>query len=398
MKVTNFKVKQLKKNTVFSADFSFNNKNLNQTIWFKIPTVYCSNVNPANAFLVAAVPLALALNEDLRFEGKVSEKLYKNMFKLNRCLGLASRQIKIEVDDTSATNQSSKKNGRNGLFFSLGADSFYSLFIENKKLRRKNKIQYLIFVDGIETFPVSEKLRQKIFTNLKKISKRYKKDLIVISTNNRQLSDKIVNWNHYHGAGIATGALLLDNFLNKIYISSSDEYFFKIYYGTGIEIDKLWSTENLVFQSLSIKLTKIDKLIQLAKYKESAFVAKNIWVCWQKTTDNRFYNCMRCEKCMRTFLGLLSGGINPKIINLDKNTVNLLKQIKISEARLHSWQTIKRLLATNKVVDDKIVGAVKQMLQRQKIRLFLDKISPQTVKTKIKKILLKAYFMLKYSL
>lgn len=369
MRVTDFRVKKGPKTTVFSAQFSFRNKTLNQKVWFMIPNKYSRNVRPYNCFLVSATPLALKLGEDLYIDGPVSKKLYKAMCNLNIYLDIGYRKIKII---TKGLEDKDEKGKNIGLFFSLGSDSFFSLY-KNHKNKKEDKIEYLIFLEGIETFKPSNFLINKIKNGIRLVAEKSKTVPIFTKTNIRTLSDKIINWELYHGAEIAAAGLFFSSFIKKMYISSCDEYLINLKpYGSGNELDFQWSTESISYEPYGEKYCRAEKIIELCQSEYMDIIKNYLWTCWQKIKNKKLLNCSRCEKCIRTYLCFYAGGIQDLTPVLAKPKLNDLNQINISEDKVDTYETIYNHLKINQNKDKPIIKAVEGILIRKKRNLWLD--------------------------
>lgn len=393
MKVTDFKVKKGPKNTVFSAQFSFRNKILNQKVWFMIPNKYSKKADIYNPFFVVAVPLALTLGEDLLFEGEVSAKLYRNLSSIDDYLNLSYRQIRILTKGLVVKKEEGKKVA---LFFSLGSDSFYSL-VDNKKSPNKEQINYLMFIWGIENFKPSNKLTVKLRKGVALVAKKSRTSAIFAETNIRSLSDKLINWELYHGAAIAACGLFFSPLLKKIYISGCDKYVAnKMPYGTGRNIDYQWSTEGLKFEPYAEDTSKADKGIELSRSSYIDLIKKYLWVCWQKIDDENLINCSKCEKCIRVYLSFRAGGIIDPIPALAKPRLSDVRKIHITDDRLITYKTIFDNLKINHDENKKIIKVLEEILLRQKKDLFIERIDNERkmVKTMIKKLYLRYATML----
>lgn len=390
MQVSNIKKTILNDETIFSADFTLtefpfrkrdiikfyirkivglllkNNPNeirsLNYktNIWFKILTKYCKNVSPDNAFFAAAVPLALATNEDLNFHGNVSKKLFNNISKIKHYLGFKNRNIKIYVKRKMAEK---RKSSQSGLLFTLGIDSFYSLLMQ-KNLILDDKICFFLHIFGYNVFKKQKEINRRVKEKIITISNQMGITPIFISTNLRKLSDLVIDWNYYHGAAIAAPALLLYSVLGKVYISGSDEYFTNEPYGTGKNIDRLWSTEGFQLAPIGEKKHKIDKIIELAKLPQLNMVLENIQVCWEKTLDSMNDNCSQCEKCIRTHLGFLAAGVKIPTHIFKPITIEMIKKIHIEPARMYTYNKIYSLLKKNNISKDILIFLSKVLKEK----------------------------------
>jgi len=299
MKVSKLKLFKEKNAIIYSAVFSFGFFK-RKKIWFRIPNFVSLDSSPDNAFFVLSYVMSLVLGEDLYFEGVVSRKLNKNIKKINKHLGFSKRKIKINV---TRTIHEEKKGKAIAQFFTLGVDSFYTL------INKRREIQYLIFVDGFDVPIKPNKLKRIVHKGIKNIALKTNSKAIFMSTNIREISDRIMNWELFHGTALASAGLLFSP-AKKIYINSSEAYLFNTVYGTGPKVDRLWTTERISFIPHGSKVSRIKKIEALVKSDMRNIVLKNLRACWKNVYNKRYsYNCSRCEKCVRTQLGFIAYGI-----------------------------------------------------------------------------------------
>lgn len=64
------------------------------------------------------------------------------------------------------------------------------------------------------------------------------------------------------------------------------------------------------------ELTRQDKIKFICKYADEHKLEPYLRVCWESTGGA---NCCHCEKCRRTYLGILAEGYNPKKFGLNMN-------------------------------------------------------------------------------
>lgn len=342
MIVSNFKkiTKVINRSVIFSADFIFESRpDLNKNIWFKVPVKCAPKIFPYEAFLCAAYPLGLRLNEDLKFDASVSKKLLANLDKIGNYIGCL-KKIKVDVRVNKDRNGFKKSNS--GLFFTLGVDSFYSLF------RLGSKINTLIFIDGFDIKNENRNILKNIHKRIEHISKLMRINIMILSTNLRwDLSEKFMPWTLYHGAALASMAYLSRN-LSKVYISSSDQYFSGILWGTGKVLDSLWSSDFLSFVSFAADKTREDKIKFLIKNKNYWNVlSENLRVCWRHFGNNNIYNCLSCEKCLRTFLQFKLMGFTDEIKVFKEINLKEIKNLVLEKDLLFTWKMIYKKILEN---------------------------------------------------
>lgn len=372
MKVTNISIQKGDKYIQYSADFIFSRPFLRsrkekaiyyikklfekhplivkRRVWFKAPIKYCNQAEPDNSFFILAVPLAIAANEDLYFDGIVSTKLYNNMDRLPEYIGFKGRKIKIAVKKTNRN----KITGKNiGQFFTMGVDSFYTLLFN-----KKEKPKFLIYVRGCDFLLKSTKVSRQIRINLKQVTEKFNIEVILVDTNIRSISDKILSWDLYYGAVLASFGLFLSGFFKKIYLSVAAEYMKPMLWGTGPEIDKLWATEQVQLYPFGANF-RFNKIKKLSSSSDLPFILKKLQVCWSKRDS---YNCSQCEKCIRTHLSFISCGIKIPTETFNKIKSSSLKKISIHPVNLTTWKKIYNALKNSRMIDSNKVKIIKDLI------------------------------------
>jgi len=133
-----------------------------------------------------------------------------------------------------------------------------------------------------------------------------------------------------------------------------------------------WADVNVIHDSYEI--ARQDKIkIFLKKYIEETGRQPKIRVCTRQSSEN----CGQCEKCFRTILGLLVGGIDPKksgFKNFDAKTLDLIRdgfaknrlvkrdnpierrgQLYIRMAEIFLWQDIQEHIS-EEMIDNSTIG------------------------------------------
>lgn len=315
----------------FGANFEFSSRpDLNTPIWFKIKYPYASKKFPYNSFLCAAYPLAAYLNENLYFEGNTSTKLSTSLKKTNQYLGLHKNKVLIKTQNRET---SKNYNTKKGLFFTLGLDSFHSL------TQIKHHLDYLIFINGFDVYPKALPMIDKINRGLKEVSRFCHCKHLIISTNLRyDLSEKFFPWTLYHGAALAASGYIVND-LAYIHISGSDQYRNPIFWGTGKKLDRLWSSENLSFIPVAANKSRLQKINDLVNNRQYwPLISNYLRVCWQNFGDIDAFNCLKCEKCLRTYIGLKLGGYTGQLDTFNGINLTNIKYISLNQEKLFIWQ------------------------------------------------------------
>lgn len=158
-----------------------------------------------------------------------------------------------------------------GAFFSGGVDSFYTL------LKNQDEITALIFVQGIEKHLADDSLlRSKVTSSIREAAVKLGKPLIEVETNLRSFSDQYTSWGEfYHGAGLASVALLLSPQFHKVYIPSSQSYAQLLPWGSHPILDPMWSTESTEIVHDGCEARRVEKV----KFISSNEMYSNTYEC-----------------------------------------------------------------------------------------------------------------------
>ena len=254
-------------------------------------------------------------------------------------------QIIAPVDKYS---KNSILNGKSACFFTGGVDSFYTL------LKNKNEITDIIFVHGFDIKLEHEKLRNEVSESLRSIASSLSLNLVEIKTNLRDYLDNFVSWKFSHGAALSFIGHFLSDKYDRIFIASSYTYSMEDSFPWGSHpfLDHFWGGERLEFTLHGCETNRPDKI----KFISSNEIAlKYLRVCWENSFDEENlvnqYNCGKCEKCVRTMLGLF---IENKLDECKtfKNhlTSKLIRKLKIREKSTHIFllNNIKAFPVNNK--------------------------------------------------
>jgi hypothetical protein len=227
------------------------------------------------------------------------------------------------------------------LFFSSGVDSFYSLIMH------RDEVDNLLLVHGFDLPLADTDTFAQAEARAREVARLFGKRLIVLRTNMRWerpsvpvLTNMRWEWPHVpcgwemsHGAAMAAVAHALAPNHGKVYIASSHSYADLHPWGSHPLLDPLWSSN-------SVKIihdggeTRINKLRALASYPEAL---ARLRVCVESLGS---HNCGRCEKCVRTMLGLRALGIDACVAFPDTLTPRLVRQQILKEDTVLHWREL----------------------------------------------------------
>ena len=173
-------------------------------------------------------------------------------------------------------------------FFSGGLDSFYTL------LKHREEITHIIFVHGFDIALEDRVLRTQASRMAREVAKELGKSLTEIETNLRSFSDEFVGWDKYHGAAMASAALLSQHRFRKVLIASSHSYAGLRPWGSHPMLDPLWGTESTTIEHDGCEATRVDKMAYISEYE---LPMEWLRICYTYDNPSGVYNCGRCGKC-----------------------------------------------------------------------------------------------------
>lgn len=274
-------------------------------LWYRYPRQLAQFVNSTNgdAFVAALLIPSMLLGETLRIEAPVSPLL----------LGRARTTLqeifhrwdpacrRIDVDAPSRTI-SGKSGDRDALFYSMGVDSSYSLIKAISK-REEQALSHLITVEGFDVYLWESERFVPMLQSISDVANGLGMDVVAISTNLRELSDRIADWPRlYVGSALASTLLGAGAAFKTVRIASSSTYEQLYPAGSHPLTDRLWGTETTSFVHDGCEASRLEK-IRLLSEDAPPVVLNSLRVCGtDEVTDA--YNCGKCEKCIRTMIGL----------------------------------------------------------------------------------------------
>lgn len=258
-------------------------------LWYRFPAEYSISTR-GDAFLVAALQPAMRTGQPLVIEGApVSPKLLASIDRLQDVYNFwdpAYRKIPIVAE------QEPDPPGvpAVGSFFSGGIDGCHTF------LKHPDEITHLIFIKGVDIQIDNDALFSEALALNQNFADAYGKKLVPVETNIRRFCHpRDTPWTTCNGGGLSSVGLALR--FSRVYIASSHTYSELFPLGSHPMTDHLWSTEATEFVHDGAEARRYDKLRLLATSEPAM---RGLRVCWQDAG----YNCGRCEKCLRTMIGL----------------------------------------------------------------------------------------------
>lgn len=324
---------------------------ISKTIWFRVPTEYASLTSAADAFFIATYPMAVALNEDLTFDGAISPLLYDQQNKMKALLGFPTARIRVNVKKAQASKIRRQK--KYAQFFTLGIDSFHTLLTQ--------KPDALVFVNGFDIPRTQTKFLNEVNARISDVATQTNTTALFATSNLREVSNSVINWEVFFGGALASVGVLLSKKIGHIWMNGSYFSPHEIHGGTP-SLDPLWSTESLQFHSTGYAETRLEKVQEMKRTGHFALMLKHLRVCWRNITLLKTtYNCSRCEKCLRTQFALLACGANSQ--NFLPLQLKAVAEVIVPKISRSQWEAIYALLKKDRHTDPHVLACLEKIIQ-----------------------------------
>lgn len=259
--------------------------------------------NVADAFLAAGLLPAMAQREPLHVEGPISRRLLssvgtiQDIFSSWSSRAAVTRRVappfgRVAVTGTERTCAPAPAPGV-ASFFSAGVDSFYTV------LEHRHELTGLVFVHGFDVPLDDIAQRERVVGGAREAAKELGLPLLEVETDVRRFSDLYVGWVDYHGAALASVALLLAPWFGRVYIPATQTYGTLTPLGSHPLVDPLWSSERVEIVHDGCEAGRLEKIRRI---EPCATARKWLRVCPHVRSGT--YNCGRCEKCTRTMAAI----------------------------------------------------------------------------------------------
>ena len=275
-------------------------------LFYRFPTEFAKSEQvSADPFIAALLIPSMELGEPLFVDAAASPRLLRSLPKIMTFYHSWDTRYKIiEVRTAKEREESDSISKANALFFSGGVDSFYALTKLTEQTVERNDLSHLIFVHGFDIRLNDNVLFDQSYAAVKDVASFYGKELVLVSTNVREITDKYVSWIDCFGGVMASVALCFNGFFGRVYIASDlgpDER--NMHLASHPDLDPLWSTNTTNLIHYCDGISRIEKAKTIAN---NSIAQKHLRVCWENR--NGAYNCGSCSKCVRTMLALYLAG------------------------------------------------------------------------------------------
>lgn len=282
-----------------------NNRSL---LWFSVDEKYKDYLcyERSDAYVIAILNYAMRNNHDIVCEAPISEDLYYNIDKyLIDALCKYNKNFYRTKITAPVASDALPNAGAVGTGISCGVDSLHALASQTNLKFKRHNITHLCFnnVGSHGEGKKAEQLFAARIENPKKFAEEYGYDFILSNSNLME----VIPQNHYktHTYSSMFPVYCLQK-LYHIYYYASAGYSYKDFHLEDIPIDccgsyemlslPIFSTHQLRIYSEGEGMDRMDKLKDIVKFSPSY---KYLNVCLEKGD-----NCGKCEKCIRTMLGL----------------------------------------------------------------------------------------------
>lgn len=278
-----------------------------QEVWFSVKKEYEKFLvdEQVDAFLVAILPYAMKLGEDIKIEGIVSERLFYTISNyLIKAISIAIPECKeIKIHYTKLNNNPLKTIGEVGTGYSAGVDSFSTIYDHLSDRCSENYIitKFAYLNVGSHGDNGGEEAR-KLFKERYKHIKPY---LNEVGINSIQIDSNISDI-------IMMKFIDTCTFRNVAAILTVQKLFKTYYFSSSVRLDKYelkFSSERYDLLSLNMLSTETTQFFstgsQYTRYEKTELITnylptyKYLNVCTREVE-----NCSVCDKCMRTQLTL----------------------------------------------------------------------------------------------
>lgn len=275
--------------------------------------------NP-HAFLVASIMPALRAGEQrLHIDGELCPDLREGLtaamtWLLHWYYEPEHKRVQIEAKTMCAVPQA-WRNDRAGQFFSGGIDSLATLRANrlNYPAEHPGSIKDGLLVYGLEVGTDYDEYEvfSKIYEALHDLAARGELTLIPVYTNlyrvQRDIDPDWQFWTYeFQGTALAAVAHAFTRSLDTVSIASTFDIANLQPWGSHPLLDPSYSSRDMRIRHSNAALSRLEKTALVADWDVALH---HMRVC-NRTHNYRpeTFNCGRCEKCLRTMLGLLALG------------------------------------------------------------------------------------------
>jgi hypothetical protein len=279
------------------------------SLWFEVPAAFADALSArGDPFLPVLLLRALQRPGPIVIEAEVSPELLASARRATALLeawGLPPGRVRgASVEIQAPVAAAARRGAGVGAFFSGGVDSFYTVLknIARYPVSDSRSITHLMMLHGFDVRADDGALFERLSGPLREAAAGLGKGFLTLRTNLRELFGDD-DFDFSHGVVLAGAGHAVAGLFHTLYIASSYPYSELRPWGSHPTLDPLWSSERVDFVHDGAERSRPEKIAVLAR---SPVALRGLRVCLMQ---REAYNCGKCEKCVRTMLGLAAHGV-----------------------------------------------------------------------------------------
>lgn len=325
----------------------------NDLIWFELDKKYkklvSGNKGLINSFLLASLPNAMLLGEDIHLKGQASERL---IYQINNhlipllCYYKSSwKSIKVipEAGFSPTSKEPLPENAGAATGFSGGVDSFFTI-CKNIDTSTSFRLRHLLLINAYDD------RQNEMFDSYREIQREGAREIGInyIEIDSNMNSLMMNSYYTTHSIMTIAAVHLLSGLITSYYYASATNFsntFKEIVRRPGniayldLLVLPLLSSETVSVLSYGSEYTRMERVCVISQYEPSY---NNLNVCMSPTSK---LNCGLCGKCTRTIFSLYVSGALHKYKNVFDVDRWLIKKNKhIAFALMHDSYFLKEII------------------------------------------------------
>jgi len=292
-----------------------------ERLWFRVSSRFQDGVTErSDSFLLAMLPVAMALGEELEIKGTVSSRLVFGLRDYQQILHtwwpkhFSVIDVKYSETFDGANRQRPKAVGAT---FSGGVDSFFTLHRHrgSNEVLPEYRLTHCLMIDGFDNDV--DLGHTGLFKALCDVYEPMLSDqgiqLVVVQTNIQKFRLAAMARSNLHFTFVlplVSAAMVLGDLFARFYIPASYQYRNLTPDGSHPMLDHLLSTDTMQIIHDGATASRVEKTIAIAGWPDTH---SRLRVCFQGARYDPqrkiFKNCGTCEKCVRTMIPLKAAGL-----------------------------------------------------------------------------------------
>jgi len=322
-------------------------------VWFSIPEATAAPDPPSEPFVLAALLQAMRHGKDLVLEGPVSAMLLANLEGLQEIYaGWFPDLFSPVAVVAEPAMPPDRVSAAIAACFSGGVDSFHTVMTHRKRL------DALVYVDGLDMVDPDPAFRQMVHARMAEAADEVGLPLLVATTNVREYAAPFAAWlEHFHAMALAAVGHAMAAGLGELLITADRSYSTALQWGNHPMATPLYSSEAIRVTPSGWEGTRADRVMAIASYPPAL---RHLRVCWRN--PDSAYNCGRCEKCIRTKIGLELAGALDACATLDHH-LDLSEYASLGVDGNTVSHVVSNLVAARRLGRPDIADVLQQMVE-----------------------------------